>query len=296
MICHQRTIREEMLATEGCALGDNLLKECSIEQISRKDAATIIMRYEWLKSMPQVGFAYYGLFTPGKHVLGSHRLIGAVCFGAGPAINARDFCGAENIDKVVCLERGACAPIRAKNGHSDNAASYLITHACKSAYRDYGWGAFYAYSDVAAGEIGTVYQAAGWTYLGQGAGRVRQDGTKCNRELRGRYDYIDPQNRRHTSRRMRAMLKRIGYTDGHLGHWFETHGAPSGWRRERQYEKHKYVLILDKNLSLDTERFPPQPMYPSRNIETVGAQLVDWRQHRWPGYGVLTPLPEGPPR
>jgi hypothetical protein len=285
MKCHQRTIREEHLAKEGCALGDNELRECSVEQITRKDAEKIIMRYEWLGSMPQVGKAFYGLFTPGKHVIGSHELIGVACFGLGPSPQSRDFCGKENRDRVICLERGACAPVQPKTGkHSDNTASYLIANACKAAYKDHGWGAFFAYSDVEAGEIGTVYQACGWSYIGQGVGRRRKNGTISPRPLRGRYEYFDPDGNRHTSRKMRAKLKREKYVGGNLGDWYREIGKPSGWLKKQQYEKHKYILILDKKLKVDPDRFPPQK-YPSRNVETVGAQLVDWRQHRWPCYG-----------
>ena len=283
MICHQRKIREEMLTKEGCALDGFSLKECSVEQISRKEAAEIILRYEWLASMPQVGRYYYGLVRP------DGKIIGATCFGLGPSRKARDFCGENQIERVLCLERGACAPIKPRNKHADGAASKLIRRSCAKLVDDTAKteriGAFFAYSDVAAGEVGTVYQASGWTYIGQGAGRVKS-GTMHNRALMGRYDYIDPEGNRHTSRRMRAMLKRTNYDDGHLGHWFQKVGKPAGWTKVRQYEKHKYVLILAKDMQLDTDRFPPQPQYPSRLVQSVGAQLVDWRQHRWPCYGV----------
>jgi hypothetical protein len=38
------------------------------------------------------------------------------------------------------------------------------------AAKEHGWRIFYAYSDPAAGEIGTIYQACNWIYLGVGPG------------------------------------------------------------------------------------------------------------------------------
>jgi hypothetical protein len=70
-----------------------------------------------------------------------------------------------------------------------NAASYLISRACRLAQREHGWTVFYAYADPDAGEIGTIYQALGWDYIGQGAGRtpgrkrdsfVRPDGRRVD--------------------------------------------------------------------------------------------------------------------
>ncbi len=100
MICHQRTLREEHLEIEGCALQGHRLRDCKVQAIKREDAQPIILRYEWLHSMPQVGRAYYGLFRP------DGKIIGAICFGAGPAQNARDFCGEKAIKRVIGLERG----------------------------------------------------------------------------------------------------------------------------------------------------------------------------------------------
>jgi hypothetical protein len=45
-----------------------------------------------------------------------------------------------------------------------HAASRLIAHAVKFAAADFGWRVFLAYADMAAGEVGTVYQACNWLY------------------------------------------------------------------------------------------------------------------------------------
>jgi hypothetical protein len=87
------------------------------------------------------------------------ELHGAVCFGYGPQGQIRNLIGAN----ALCLERGACvhfAPV--------NAASFLISRACRMVHRLTGIEVFFAYADPMAGEYGAVYQAANWIYLGQG--------------------------------------------------------------------------------------------------------------------------------
>jgi hypothetical protein len=272
-----------MLAKEGCALGPYSLKECKVKPIDRVLASEIIMKYEWLQSMPQAGRYYYGLVRPDE------RVIGAACFGAGPSPQARDFCGQENTARVLCLERGACAPIVPKGGkHADGAASRLIMRACKALVhdtrKDERIGAFFAYSDQAAGELGTVYQAAGWTYIGHGVGRNKKNGLIA-RPI-GRFDYYTPEGERVTSRRMRQKLRREGYPHT-LKEWFPAVGQPSGWTRERQHDKHKYVLILAKDMRLDTDRFVPKPYYKRDDILTqlsAGASASDWRIFRGATY------------
>jgi len=74
--------------------------------------------------------------------------------------------GEEYADRTVCLMRGACAPHAPKN-----AASFLIRHACRKVFKEFGWCVFFAYSDSDAGEIGTVYQASNWPFVGEGLER-----------------------------------------------------------------------------------------------------------------------------
>jgi len=50
-----------------------------------------------------------------------------------------------------------------------NAASFLISRACKMAAVDKGWRIFFAYADPEAAELGTMYQACNWLYIGNTA-------------------------------------------------------------------------------------------------------------------------------
>lgn len=160
-VAHQRKIRDELTATAPCAVAASL-EGFAVETVSRHDAAPLILRYEWLRNMGRATL-FIGLVSPQR------ALHGVVCFGHGPAGPIRDLIGAP----ALCLERGACVHYA-----HPNAASFLITRACKLAYRITGAARFFAYADPMAGEYGAVYQAANWSYLGQGLdggnGRARR--------------------------------------------------------------------------------------------------------------------------
>jgi hypothetical protein len=131
----------------------------SVKPVSRETAAPLIQAYEWLGTVR--GTIFVGLFGP------CGELQGAVCFGAGPAGAVEGRIGGP----PLCLERGACVHYA-----PPNAASFLISRACKLVSSLTGVVRFYAYADPCAGEYGGVYQAAGWAYLGQGLNGSRGKG------------------------------------------------------------------------------------------------------------------------
>jgi hypothetical protein len=139
------------------------LDGCKVERISYAEAKPFILRYEWLKTMPALTTACYGLRDP------SGQLVSAVCFGPGPGTASGNLCGPDWRDRAIALLRGACA-----HWAHPHAASHLIARACKLAAGEFGWRIFFAYADPAAGEVGTIYQACNWLYLGTGVGRNRR--------------------------------------------------------------------------------------------------------------------------
>ena len=163
-IAHQRRIRDDEAARDPRP-AMTTLEGCTVEQVTYAEAKTIIVRHEHLHSMPAGTRACYGLRAP------SSELVGVVAFAAGPAPESGDLCGRERRGVAVCLARGACV-----HWAHPHAASFLISRACKLAHRQFGWKVFYAYADPRAGEIGTVYQAANWLYLGRGVGRGKDRG------------------------------------------------------------------------------------------------------------------------
>lgn len=231
---HQRVIREQHALRDKRPQMANL-SGCWVEPISRADAESVILKYEWLGTMGR-GVATYGLRGP------DGDLLGAAVFGWPSAVESRDICGKQYRDVAICLERGACVHYA-----PPNAASYLITHAIRQAAQAHGWRIFYAYADPEAGEIGTVYQACNWLYIGQGVGRTPG---------RLREDWRLPDGKVLSSRSLRHRgLKR-------------QEALSLGWKPVYKHPKHKYVHFqgtkAERAELLAALRYPPQP-YPKRS-------------------------------
>lgn len=179
MKCYQRTIRElealspepdEHLKREAAASFDNAF----VREITRKEAESILMRYEWLKNLGSARW-FMGLFFkhPGS---GVEYLAGCAAFGdtGGTGVYAA-ICGEEWKRRAITLVRGACChwadhEVRKDDKiHTGAAASFLINRACREMVKR-GFNLFVGFSDDSAicHEKGTVYQAAGWHYVGRG--------------------------------------------------------------------------------------------------------------------------------
>jgi hypothetical protein len=150
MICHQRQIRDAQRDDHPVPVD---FSQAIVREISYAEAKSVILQYEWLGNMGTTQRAF-GLFFDGE-------LAGVECFGktAGTNVN-QSVCGPEYADRVMTLCRGAC--VSWAHPHS---ASFLIPRACQLMAKE-GTNIVVAYSDVDAGEIGTVYQACNWFYCG----------------------------------------------------------------------------------------------------------------------------------
>jgi hypothetical protein len=264
--CYQRYIREVWQEIENKPEIKSL-DGAIVRQITREEAASIILKYEWLAENPlnkaPMGYgikAYYGLFI-------GDELLGANCIGSAGGQIA-NICGMEHSKKTVTLARGACVPHAPKN-----SASFFITHTCRQAFKDFGWEIFFAYSDHDAGEIGTVYQAANWFYLGKGVGRGNGKGVGAH------YNYLSPDKTKLIKSyqlnhdKDKKFMKSIGWTP-ELGSMRGFLRA-KGWTQIKDKDKGKWVwfegprknrerlLALAKTL----RGYEPRP-YPKRG--TIG--------------------------
>lgn len=145
------------------------LSKSIVKPITRKMAEKVIVRYEWLGDMA-VTNTYYGLFF-------EHLCAGVICINRrGVSFGNGRLFGIE--DRFLSyFARGACtfwAP--------PGSASRLLSIAAKMEKKA-GQKVCIGFSDVYAGEIGTVYQASNWLCLGLG--------NKYGFVLEKEGDYID---------------------------------------------------------------------------------------------------------
>ena len=157
MKAHQRIIREKASIEEEHNLfgkyweNINTSKEnAQIKQITRKQALPIILKYEWLGTLPVNYNKFCGLYF-------NSALAGVTCFVEvkfGGKFTLYNY-------PAICLGRGACVHWCPEWG-----GSYLIQNSLKMLYGKDEPRYVVAFSDWDAGEIGTLYQACNWTYLG----------------------------------------------------------------------------------------------------------------------------------
>jgi hypothetical protein len=229
------------------------LKGARVERVSNDEAAAIILKYEWLKTMASGTVACYGLKLNGE-------LLGVACFNImGQKI--REICKGDTeaetkdlANKTVCLARGACVPHAPKN-----AASFLIRHACRFAKKDFDWEIFFAYSDSAAGEIGTVYQAVGWHYIGTGLGRPKNS---------FHTDYTSPDGKTvltsyAINHNRLKLMKKYGCPESiPFRQWLTR----NGWTQTRHYSNAKGKYVWFEGNHKQRCRYPILP-YPKRANE-----------------------------
>jgi hypothetical protein len=130
-----------------------------VRPIPLSEAKAIIERHEWLGKMPAVATLAFGVFF-------GDRCGGAVVFGPEYAENIGVWSRYGFTGKIVAFLRGACEPWA--HPHS---ASKLIRRAIRLLPDRYR--VVTATCDAAAGEVGTIYQACGFDYVGQMWSRTR---------------------------------------------------------------------------------------------------------------------------
>jgi len=165
--------------------------------------------------------------------------------------------GKENKHLEKLISRGACISWSPKN-----LGSTLIMFSIRWMVRNTGFRYFTAYSDTEARELGTIYQACNFSYLGQSSG--------------AKYEYFDPHDpeRGYFSDRLfrkTSFIKRQAVNAGIIWqpHWrrgdkiiwshipidtaaqikFALQSYQSSCRRRKIPPKHKYAYILGRTKS-----------------------------------------------
>lgn len=137
---------------------DLSLHNAIIKPISLSYAKEIIEEYEYLGCLAAVNWYQYGIFFKdldnGEEICG-----GVVVFGQEYAENRGVWDKYGYTGKIILLNRGVCLHWTPKNTNS-----HLIMEAIKLLPEKYE--VITATVDPDAGEIGTIYQACNWYYVG----------------------------------------------------------------------------------------------------------------------------------
>jgi hypothetical protein len=172
---HQRVIRERLAAEDVSSPRGVDISTATVRPITRAEASAIITRHEYLGTMPVSRF-HFGIFFDGE-------LGGAVVYGPEYAESLNVWGRYGYSGKIIALLRGAC--VHWAHPHS---ASKLIRRSMDLLPGRYQ--VVTATVDGLAGEVGTVYQAAGFLYAGVmrqgGRSLVRVNGKHLSERQAGR--------------------------------------------------------------------------------------------------------------
>jgi len=178
MKAHQRIIRERRAAEDADVdlfgrwwQGINVdIRKADVREVSYETAEAIILKYEWLGTMPAIVRHCYGIFFDGC-------CGGVVVYGDEYAENLGVWDKYDFTGKIILLSRGAC--VHWAHPHS---ASKLIRRSIKLLPERYK--VITCTTDFEAGEIGTIYQACGFIHVKMDThGRYQIDG-KGSRSMR----------------------------------------------------------------------------------------------------------------
>lgn len=220
-----------------------------IDKEDKKECQNVkkfIEKHEWLGKLPTRPTHRFGAYYKGI-------LAGVIVMATPNAFS--NLLGKENRHLEKLISRGACISWSPKN-----LGSSLIMFSIKWMVKNTHYRVFTAYSDVEAKELGTIYQACNFYYIGQKSGSTKTFFDK-NRPHLGWFSDRNFRQRSYYKYYCRQM--NIDYEKD----WFSGDGI--NWnlmpddieKRIRDYAKyyqstcesrevppkHKYVYVLGKN-------------------------------------------------
>ncbi len=218
----QKQLRDRYLH-EGAPPVDLKLKRARVIPVTRRLAEHIIFKYEWLGTMVSTG-RHYGIFF-------GPYCAGVTCSGVGctGGTNTAKMFGLET-QEMLTFARGACV-----HWAPTGANSKLVSWSCRH-LAEHG-RLTVAYADTDAGEIGTIYQACGWTYIGKGSS-TRQ--------------WVSPEGKILDQKTPGNLVEQRGFPSN-SGGWLKGQRAQwvqamrdAGWVEQITNPKHRYVKVLRK--------------------------------------------------
>jgi hypothetical protein len=169
-------IRERLAAADAASPHAVDIGRAEVRPITTAGAKAIIAQHDWFGTMPAVARHCYGIFFDGE-------LGGAVVYGDEYGENLGVWGKYNYGGKIIALLRGACV-----HWAHPHAASKLIRRSMDLLPEHYK--VITATVDGLAGEIGTIYQACGFDYVGVmrqgGRALVRVNGKHMSDRQAGR--------------------------------------------------------------------------------------------------------------
>lgn len=131
----------------------------------RKEATKFIERHEWLGNLSQFTTHWFGAYyhDPDQGLVGKDILAGVTLMNMPNAFSK--LLGEDTREIERLISRGACISWSPKN-----LASSFLMWSIQWMVKNTRYRLFTAYSDPTAKEIGTIYQACNFYYLGQDSG------------------------------------------------------------------------------------------------------------------------------
>jgi hypothetical protein len=133
--------------------------------LERQDATEFIQRHEWLGNLSQYTTHWFGAFyhDPNQGLMGREIMVGVILMNMPNAFSKLLGDDTQTIERLI--SRGACISWSPKN-----LASSFLMWTIQWMVKNTPYRLFTAYSDPTAKEIGTIYQACNFYYLGKKSG------------------------------------------------------------------------------------------------------------------------------
>ena len=193
-IAHQKQIKDKMAKEDAWNLFgewwkdiDIDIKKAIVKPIDYRTASNLIKRYEWLQCMPAMVKYCFGIYFDGN-------LGGAVVYSTEYIENLGHWDKYDYTGRIILLSRGAC--VHWSHPHS---ASKLITSSMKMLPEHYK--VVTATVDEHAGEIGTIYQACNFHYIGS----MRENNPNVNSRDNDRFG-VEIKGKLYNARSMRQKI------------------------------------------------------------------------------------------
>jgi len=224
---------------------DKDLKKAVVREIDLTTAKRIIEEYEWLGCMPAISWYTFGIYFDGF-------CGGCVVFSPEYIENLGKWDKYDYTGKIILLSRGVClhwTPI--------NTNSKLIMSAIKMLPSKYK--VITATTDHLAGEIGTIYQACNFHYIGS----MRDANPNVNSKNGDRDGWIID-GKLYGSRSLR-----LKYGDTKMETLKKFH---KDIKKVKQNSKHRYFYFVGSKCDIKYHKSKIEHLikpYPKRTIEGI---------------------------